>query len=199
MEEWKSCFENYEISNFGNCRRKLNGGGFKEVNGSIQNRGYRYFQINRDGKRTNLLFHHLVAEQFIGERPNGLVIDHIDQNKLNNNVSNLRYITQTENMRNTKKYINEIEETDNIKRRYLVFKKYREENKDFLKETKKQYYEENRDKILERAKNNKIEVICEKCNLERIITKTNYNRNKRLGVNTCRKCSSLINLSKINI
>ena len=97
MEEWKKCFEDYEISNFGNCRR--NG---KIIKGSIQSRGYRYFQLNREGRRKNMLFHHLVAEQFIGERPDNLVIDHIDRNKLNNNVNNLRYITIKENLQNCK-------------------------------------------------------------------------------------------------
>lgn len=104
MEEWKVCFENYEISNLGNCRRKKKNGEYLTINGSIQSRGYRYFQVQREGKRINKLFHHLVAEQFICERPNGLVIDHIDRNPLNNNVSNLRYITQEENLHNTSRY-----------------------------------------------------------------------------------------------
>ena len=55
--------------------------------GSVQSRGYRYFQLGRDGVRTNYLFHHLVASAFLGERPPGLVVDHIDRDKLNNNVT----------------------------------------------------------------------------------------------------------------
>jgi hypothetical protein len=121
-EEWKKCFETYEISNFGNCRRKLKNGLYKTVNGCINNRGYKYLQINRGGKRTNFLFHHFVATQFIGERVNGLVIDHIDRNKLNNKVDNLRYITQNENMRNTDKYKNEVEEKDSKLRNIIVTK-----------------------------------------------------------------------------
>ena len=119
MEEWKNCFEKYEISNLGNLRK--NG---KLVNGSIQNRGYRYFQINRKKKRTNYLFHHLVAYAFIGERPIGLSIDHIDRNKLNNNVNNLRYISHTENMRNTDNYRTDILSTDKLVRKRFFQKEH---------------------------------------------------------------------------
>jgi len=118
MEEWKIAIETYEISNFGNCRKKLKNGNYITINGSLQSTPasktikYRYFQLQRDGKRTNYLFHHLVAYQFIGDRPEGLVIDHIDRNPLNNHISNLRYITQKENTCNTCKYRVDITETD---------------------------------------------------------------------------------------
>lgn len=117
MEEWKIIFEDYEISNCGNCRKKG-----KTINGSIQNRGYKYFQVQREGKRINKLFHQLVANAFIGKRPDGLVIDHIDQNKLNNNVNNLRYVTQEINMQNHKNYRSDIE-TKNKKERKKIFQK----------------------------------------------------------------------------
>ena len=122
MEEvYKKCFEEYEISNFGNCRR--NG---KVVKGSINNRGYRYFQLKRKNTRTNMLFHHMVAYQFIGERPEDKVIDHIDRNKLNNNVSNLRYITHKENIRNMDRYRHDILETDiRLRTNILSKEKYR--------------------------------------------------------------------------
>lgn len=44
--------------------------------------------------------HFLVAQAFIGDRPQGMVIDHIDGNKLNNHYTNLHYCTQKENMNN---------------------------------------------------------------------------------------------------
>lgn len=125
MEEWKQVIESYEISNYGNCRRKCINGSYKEVAGSVQNRGYRYFQLIRDGKRFNYLFHHLVAEAFLGDRPNNLVIDHIDRNKLNNHISNLRYTTQQENMRNTDKYKNEIS-CYNSKERHRILSRKRD-------------------------------------------------------------------------
>ena len=113
-------FENYEISNLGNCKK-----GNKLIEGSINNRGYKYIQLQRNGKRLNLLFHHLVAKCFLGERPEKLVIDHIDQNKLNNTYTNLRYVTQKENLHNTKKYRNDILETDLLKRKHILEKESR--------------------------------------------------------------------------
>ena len=121
MEEWKVCFESYEISNLGNCRRKQLNGKYKNIKGCLSNRGdgYKYFQVQRGGKRINKMFHQLVAEQFIGIRPDGLVIDHIDRNTLNNQVSNLRYITHEENMRNTCKYREDLPK-DKILRRNIL-------------------------------------------------------------------------------
>lgn len=121
MEEYKKCFEEYEISNFGNCRRTLKSGEYRDVKGSI-NKGYRYFQNKKGVQRKNYLFHHMVAKCFIGDRPDNLVIDHIDRNPLNNNVENLRYITQKENLRNTDRYRDDIEETDRSKRNIIMAK-----------------------------------------------------------------------------
>ncbi len=139
----------------------------------------------------------MVAKVFLGERPEGKVIDHIDRNPLNNNVSNLRYISQIENMRNTDRYKEEIP-ADIENRHSLVCKLYRNNNKDKLKEKCKIYYENNKETIAKKAKNDKIEVKCDECNDDRSITKSCYNRNIRLGVNICRCCSSKKNLLKIN-
>jgi hypothetical protein len=123
-EQWKVFFESYEISDQGRCRRRLKTGKYTLVNGSVSNRGYRYFQVQRDGKRLNKQFHHVVAAQFIGPRPDRLVIDHIDQCKTNNSVSNLRYITQQENMCNTSRYRHDLP-IDPIERRRAMQLEYR--------------------------------------------------------------------------
>lgn len=39
----------------------------------------------------------LVIEAFIGRRPYGMHIDHIDCNKLNDSINNLEYVSPTEN------------------------------------------------------------------------------------------------------
>jgi hypothetical protein len=152
-EEYRICFETYEVSNLGNVRRKLLNGEYKILKCSILNRGggYKYFQTNREKKRINYLVHHLVAKLFIGERPENLVIDHIDRNPMNNNVSNLRYITQKENCCNTDKYREDIE-AEGKERNKLISKKYREEHKEELRIKKKIYKDVNKDKIKQAGK-----------------------------------------------
>ena len=52
------------------------------------------------GRGRMVTVHSLVAQAFLGDRPKGMVIDHIDGNRFNNHYSNLRYCTQKENMNN---------------------------------------------------------------------------------------------------
>jgi hypothetical protein len=99
MEEYRLSFDNYYISDLGNIKN-----GEKVLRCSILPNGYKYIQIKRNGKRINKYIHHLVCKAFIGDRPNGEVIDHIDRNKLNNNKDNLRYCSYSDNCRNTDRY-----------------------------------------------------------------------------------------------
>lgn len=120
-EEWRQTeFEKYFISNCGNLRKELASGEWKYLKGHINNQGYRWFCITVNKKQKTIMNHTLVAYAFIGERPEGLVIDHIDRNRLNNHVSNLRYITSQENRINSKDYRDDILETDKIKRRNIL-------------------------------------------------------------------------------
>ena len=56
-----------------------------------------YLIMNVEGKTRTV--HSLVAETFLGERPEGYDIDHINGDKTDNKAENLRYVTHTENMR----------------------------------------------------------------------------------------------------
>lgn len=47
----------------------------------------------------NGLLHRIIWETFNGEIPRGMEIDHIDCNKQNNALSNLRLVTHSENMK----------------------------------------------------------------------------------------------------
>lgn len=59
--------------------------------------GYVVFHISIKGKRIHKYAQRLVWETYIGEVPKGYDIDHIDNNKLNNKLDNLRCITHKEN------------------------------------------------------------------------------------------------------
>lgn len=61
------------------------------------NGGYLYFSIFVDGKNQNIAVHRAVAEMFIPNPENKPQVNHIDGNKMNNNVSNLQWVTQSEN------------------------------------------------------------------------------------------------------
>jgi hypothetical protein len=138
MEEWKVAVENYEVSSFGNVRRKLLNGKTRNLKCSLLNRGkgYKYFQLTRDGKRHNYLVHHLVAKMFIGEREEGLVIDHVDRNSLNNHMNNLRYVSQLENSQNREDFREDIPR-DTPNRRAVLIKTLLLENRDKYNQNRK--------------------------------------------------------------
>lgn len=57
-------------------------------------------QVNIKHHVRKVFLHRVVAECWLGERPDGMQVDHIDQNSLNNHYSNLRYVTKSEQMLN---------------------------------------------------------------------------------------------------
>jgi hypothetical protein len=65
----------------------------------IQNSGYKVVNLKVDGEQKNHLVHRLVAEAFIPNPDNKKFVNHIDGNKLNNEVSNLEWCTRSENMK----------------------------------------------------------------------------------------------------
>jgi hypothetical protein len=50
--------------------------------------------------RITVYVHQLVAEACIGEKPQGMVVDHIDRNRKNNHFTNLRFLTYLGNWDN---------------------------------------------------------------------------------------------------
>lgn len=62
--------------------------------------GYYAAFVNIKGVVTRVMIHKVVAECWLGDRPEGYEIDHIDRNSRNNHYSNLRYVTHSEQMKN---------------------------------------------------------------------------------------------------
>lgn len=100
-EEWRSCpgHPRFEISSFGRFRYRASG---KIVLPYKGDNGYGKINLTADGKAKNCLSHRLVAEAFL-PNPDGLpIVDHIDGDRLNNRVSNLRWASASSNARNSK-------------------------------------------------------------------------------------------------
>lgn len=98
-EIWKDVpgFEGfYKVSNYGNIISKT-GRYRKPVK---NNNGYWYLNLYKNGKYLSLRIHQIVALAFleynIGQRI--MVVDHIDNNKDNNNLSNLQIINHRDNI-----------------------------------------------------------------------------------------------------
>jgi hypothetical protein len=71
----------------------------REIKPYISNRGYLRVALCLNRKLKNYHVHRLVAEAFI-PNPNGYTdVDHIDGNKLNNNVENLQWLSRGDNIR----------------------------------------------------------------------------------------------------
>ena len=109
MEEWKSIpdFENYMVSNLGrvksvNYRRT---GKESLMSLSENNRGYIQVTLRNDNGKKTFTVHKLVAIAFLSHTPNGRldVVDHIDNNPLNNRADNLQITTQRVNTSKDKK------------------------------------------------------------------------------------------------
>lgn len=136
MEEiWKSCYKQYEISNLGNVRRRNKDTKryreYKIVNGSVSKTlKYKYIQERKGIERTNHLIHLWVAEQFLEPKPyDDYLCDHINRNRLDNRAENLRWVSRSDNYKNSSKYRHDILDQDPIIRHRIFDKEYRERKK----------------------------------------------------------------------
>jgi hypothetical protein len=111
MEKWidiKGYEGLYQVSNYGNVRsidRIVNAAynAKKRLKGrvlvkTLSGSGYYKAILSKLGKSRNEEIHRLVAYHFLGPKQDErFVVDHIDNNKLNNHIDNLQYISQRQN------------------------------------------------------------------------------------------------------
>jgi hypothetical protein len=94
-------FDNYLIYPNGNVYSK-NINGF--LKGKINNCGYSEVTLSKDGEPKTLKIHRLVALHYIPNPDNKPQVDHEDRDRSNNDISNLSWVTQSENCQNTVVY-----------------------------------------------------------------------------------------------
>lgn len=94
MEQWKKIkeYENFEVSSLGRIKKgnKI----YKPINN-----GHDYFGVGlrKNGVKKRFYIHRLVAQAFIENPCNKEEVNHIDGIRTNNQLSNLEWVTRSEN------------------------------------------------------------------------------------------------------
>ena len=147
MEEiWKDIgIKKYAVSNMGNVRGQ---DGIRILKPSTTYSGYKIVLISNNGICKSTTIHKLVMESFVGERPNGYDIDHINRIRYDNRLENLRYCTRSENSLNRCNTRTDIEESDPLLRIKLYQQKYSKQNKEKLSLYNKERYNKMKGVIL---------------------------------------------------
>lgn len=105
MEEWKDVngYPGYSVSSYGRVRS------IKDFHGGLNSKphllkqrinpnGYAIVTLyNSDNKPRQLSVHRLVAEHYIPNNDRLPFVDHLDGNKINNDVANLEWVNPSEN------------------------------------------------------------------------------------------------------
>ena len=165
MEEWKNVigYEGlYEVSNTGQVRSldryvKYSNGRIclhkgKVLSPAKDKYGYLAVVLSCNGKQKTIKIHRLVAQAFIENPDNLPEVNHLDEDKTNNNVDNLEWCTtkynsnyghRTENAINTR-----------VKNGYADpnFIGFGLNEKEYMKEYSRIYYEKNIEKFKEYSK-----------------------------------------------
>lgn len=89
-------FENYKASSLGYIINKKN----KILKPFFSNRGYLVVQLSNKLYRRSFNLHKLIAETFLIKENEKDEIDHINNNKQDNRLENLRYCSRSDNLKN---------------------------------------------------------------------------------------------------
>lgn len=99
-EKWMTVknHPSYEISSMGRVKHTSKNGKANYVQPSLNStnkgkRDYQFFMLNE----IKHYAHHLVLSHFVGAKPKGYECDHINGDKWDNTLENLRYLTISEN------------------------------------------------------------------------------------------------------
>jgi hypothetical protein len=100
-EQWRpvSGWVGYEVSDLGQVRSSRRGR-VQVLRGGVDPRGYRNVTLFRGARSTKrqVWVHALVIEAFVGPRPEGMQVRHLNGDPTDNRLSNLAYGSPAENV-----------------------------------------------------------------------------------------------------
>lgn len=103
IETWlpvKGYEDLYEVSDLGRVR-SLNyakTGEVRVLKPTLYNNGYLVIGLRKDGKLKRFLVHRVVVTSFMGDIPKGMQVNHKNEDKTDNRLSNLEVVTPKENI-----------------------------------------------------------------------------------------------------
>lgn len=110
-ESWKPVpgyEDHYKVSNYGNMQRTKKGGHTKigeNRKPAFDKQGYAIVVLFKNGARKGMLVHRLVMLAFVGEPPDETYqVNHKNCNPSDNRLSNLEWVTPSDNLRHSYKY-----------------------------------------------------------------------------------------------
>lgn len=130
----------YEVSNFGRVRsvaRTIEGRWGKTVRQGCllmlnrANSKYVKVALCKDGVVSQMQVHRLVLDNFVGSAPEGFECDHIDYDITNNVLTNLRWLSRTDNQNRRRHIKLNLALAKDIVKRYMLGKKKSELAKEF--------------------------------------------------------------------
>ena len=90
-------YNNYLIYEDGRVQNKKT----KRYLSACDNNGYLQVGLCQNRRHKNYKIHRLIAEHYIANPDNRKEVDHINRNKKDNTIENLRWVTRSENTLNT--------------------------------------------------------------------------------------------------
>lgn len=87
-------FEKYEVSNLGRVRNVKSG---RILKPRLRRDGYLEHLLYKNNKQKHLLLHRILATAFVDNPEGKPYVNHIDENKTNNDLNNLEWCTVREN------------------------------------------------------------------------------------------------------
>ena len=101
IENWKKVagFNDYSVSDRGNVRNDKTG---RILQTGTHLNGYYYVNLRKNNKPLSKNVHRLVAGAFLPNPENKKSVDHINNDRKNNKLTNLRWATLSENQHNRK-------------------------------------------------------------------------------------------------